>query len=340
MSVRRPLTLLLALAGALLAVAPADGTAGGPARSAADRPDPGPARAGASLDASALDATAGVELKQLRKLSRRLLRPQAAEAPRRGRGAGDHRQARGAWRRHLGRARRAHAAAVGADRPELEPAVGHVRPSSGNYGIDLPGARDITTRLAGHHDRRDRHGLPARTSTSPAASSPATTSSATLSSRTTATDATPTRSTRATGSRAPRTRAGTSPAAGRATARGTAPTCRARSAPSSDNGIGVAGINQVSKIQPLRVLGKCGGYTSDIADAIRWAAGLHRDRRSRQQPDAGPGRQHQPRRQRRLRLDSRRTRSTPQSPRARSSSSPPATATRTRRTSPRPTATT
>ena len=42
----------------------------------------------------------------------------------------------------------------------------------------------------------------------------------------------------------------------------------------SDNGIGVAGINQVSKIQPLRVLGKCGGYTSDIADAIRWSAGL------------------------------------------------------------------
>ncbi len=36
----------------------------------------------------------------------------------------------------------------------------------------------------------------------------------------------------------------------------------------------VVGINQVSKIQPLRVLGKCGGYTSDIADAIRWAAGL------------------------------------------------------------------
>ena len=42
----------------------------------------------------------------------------------------------------------------------------------------------------------------------------------------------------------------------------------------SDNGIGVAGINQNSKIQPLRVLGKCGGYTSDIADAIRWSAGL------------------------------------------------------------------
>ncbi len=42
----------------------------------------------------------------------------------------------------------------------------------------------------------------------------------------------------------------------------------------SNNALGVAGINWVSKIQPLRVLGKCGGYTSDIADAIRWGAGL------------------------------------------------------------------
>jgi serine protease len=42
----------------------------------------------------------------------------------------------------------------------------------------------------------------------------------------------------------------------------------------SNNALGVAGINWVSKIQPLRVLGKCGGYTTDIADAIRWAAGL------------------------------------------------------------------
>ena len=43
---------------------------------------------------------------------------------------------------------------------------------------------------------------------------------------------------------------------------------------SSNNAFGVAGINWVSHVQPLRVLGKCGGYTSDIADAIRWAAGL------------------------------------------------------------------
>ena len=42
----------------------------------------------------------------------------------------------------------------------------------------------------------------------------------------------------------------------------------------SNNGVGVAGVNWVSKILPVRVLGKCGGYTSDIADGMRWAAGL------------------------------------------------------------------
>ena len=43
---------------------------------------------------------------------------------------------------------------------------------------------------------------------------------------------------------------------------------------STNNGIGVAGINQRSRIQHLRVLGTCGGRTSDEATAIRWAAGL------------------------------------------------------------------
>ena len=42
----------------------------------------------------------------------------------------------------------------------------------------------------------------------------------------------------------------------------------------SNNGSGVAGINWTSKILPVRVLGKCFGYTSDITDGIRWAAGL------------------------------------------------------------------
>jgi serine protease len=41
-----------------------------------------------------------------------------------------------------------------------------------------------------------------------------------------------------------------------------------------NNGIGIAGINWASKILPVRVLGKCGGYTSDIVDGMSWAAGL------------------------------------------------------------------
>ncbi|MBK8900358.1 MAG: S8 family serine peptidase [Anaerolineaceae bacterium] len=42
----------------------------------------------------------------------------------------------------------------------------------------------------------------------------------------------------------------------------------------SNNGVGVAGVNWNAKILPVRVLGKCGGYTSDIVDGMRWAAGL------------------------------------------------------------------
>jgi subtilisin family serine protease len=45
-------------------------------------------------------------------------------------------------------------------------------------------------------------------------------------------------------------------------------------AAATDNGVGVAGINWRAMILPLRVLGKCGGYTSDITDAMRWATGL------------------------------------------------------------------
>ncbi|WOX26544.1 S8 family peptidase [Streptomyces solicathayae] len=36
---------------------------------------------------------------------------------------------------------------------------------------------------------------------------------------------------------------------------------------------GIAGIAYNAKIQPVRVLGKCGGSSSDIADAITWASG-------------------------------------------------------------------
>jgi serine protease len=42
----------------------------------------------------------------------------------------------------------------------------------------------------------------------------------------------------------------------------------------TNNGLGVAGVNWTSRILHARVLGKCGGYLSDIADAIRWSAGL------------------------------------------------------------------
>ena len=38
--------------------------------------------------------------------------------------------------------------------------------------------------------------------------------------------------------------------------------------------LGISGINWEVSVQPVRVLGKCGGSTTDIADAIRWAAGL------------------------------------------------------------------
>jgi len=41
----------------------------------------------------------------------------------------------------------------------------------------------------------------------------------------------------------------------------------------TNNGVGVSGVAFNAKVVPVRVLGKCGGYTSDIADAIIWASG-------------------------------------------------------------------
>ncbi|AOT07051.1 S8 family peptidase [Pseudoalteromonas luteoviolacea] len=41
----------------------------------------------------------------------------------------------------------------------------------------------------------------------------------------------------------------------------------------TNNGEGVAGVAYDSKVVPVRVLGKCGGLTSDIADGIIWASG-------------------------------------------------------------------
>lgn len=41
----------------------------------------------------------------------------------------------------------------------------------------------------------------------------------------------------------------------------------------TNNASGVSGVAYGAKVLPVRVLGKCGGYTSDIADAIIWASG-------------------------------------------------------------------
>ena len=45
-------------------------------------------------------------------------------------------------------------------------------------------------------------------------------------------------------------------------------------AANSNNGQWLAGIDWAAKILPVRVLGKCGGFDSDILDGIAWAAGL------------------------------------------------------------------
>jgi subtilisin family serine protease len=44
-------------------------------------------------------------------------------------------------------------------------------------------------------------------------------------------------------------------------------------AAAADNVLGVAGVAPGVKIQPVRVLGRCGGFTSDIAAGIVWASG-------------------------------------------------------------------
>lgn len=42
----------------------------------------------------------------------------------------------------------------------------------------------------------------------------------------------------------------------------------------TNNGIGMASVGRDTSILPVRVLGKCGGYDTDIMDAMKWAAGL------------------------------------------------------------------
>jgi serine protease len=41
----------------------------------------------------------------------------------------------------------------------------------------------------------------------------------------------------------------------------------------TNNSLGVAGVAFNARVVPARVLGKCGGFTSDIADAIIWSSG-------------------------------------------------------------------
>lgn len=43
----------------------------------------------------------------------------------------------------------------------------------------------------------------------------------------------------------------------------------------TNNGYGVAGVAPNAKVQPIRVMGKCGGMSSDVVDAITWASGGH-----------------------------------------------------------------
>ncbi|WP_051181079.1 S8 family peptidase [Thermithiobacillus tepidarius DSM 3134] len=45
-------------------------------------------------------------------------------------------------------------------------------------------------------------------------------------------------------------------------------------AASTNNAEGMAGINWQAKVLPVRALGKCGGYLSDVLNAAAWAAGL------------------------------------------------------------------
>ena len=85
---------------------------------------------------------------------------------------------------------------------------------------------------------------------------------------------TPIPRTRATGSRRRTACSRSSRTAASTTARGTA-----RASPGcwralTDNQAGIAGLGWGDLILPVRVLGKCGGYDSDIIAGMRWAAGL------------------------------------------------------------------
>jgi serine protease len=42
----------------------------------------------------------------------------------------------------------------------------------------------------------------------------------------------------------------------------------------TNNGVGMAGVGRTVRVLPVRVLGKCGGFDTDIIAGMRWAAGL------------------------------------------------------------------
>ena len=50
----------------------------------------------------------------------------------------------------------------------------------------------------------------------------------------------------------------------------------------TNNGVGMASVGRDVRVLPVRVLGKCGGYDSDIIAGMRWAAGLARAGRAGQ----------------------------------------------------------
>ncbi|MEO8836994.1 MAG: S8 family serine peptidase, partial [Caldimonas sp.] len=43
----------------------------------------------------------------------------------------------------------------------------------------------------------------------------------------------------------------------------------------TNNGVGVASVGRNVRVMPVRVLGKCGGFDSDIQAGMLWAAGIH-----------------------------------------------------------------
>ena len=125
---------------------------------------------------------------------------------------------------------------------------------------------------------------------------------ATRPSPTTATAATPMPATRATGSPAAENSARGGDfhelRRGRA-APGTAPRSPASSAPPPTTARAWPAPACGVKILPVRVLGKCGGYDSDIQAGMRWAAGLARAGRA-DEPEPGARHQPEPGRQRRV----------------------------------------